>query len=96
MGSVPSVPNKADPAPEHYAAALFRWVEMTVALTMVHGQEPLDSGERKARTAEIIGRWRGNRGEDWKPTIGDLDRLIESTLLWGGQRVRPTFPGWTD
>jgi len=91
---VPSKLNKDEPAPEHYIQAALRWVEMTVALSMVHASDTLSHEERRRRTQEIVGRWRGNRGETWQPTIRDIDRLIESTILWAGSRVRPTFEGW--
>jgi hypothetical protein len=91
---VPSKLNKDEPAPEHYMQAALRWVEMTVALCMVHASDTLSHEERRRRTQEIVGRWRGNRGETWQPTIRDIDRLIESTILWAGSRVRPTFEGW--
>jgi len=87
--------NKDDPAPEHYINAAMRWVEMTVALCMVHASEPLSHEVRRSKSQEIIGRWRGNRGDTWQPTIRDMDRLIESTIIWAGGRVRPTFEGWT-
>ena len=88
-------PDKADVAPEHYSSAMMRWVEMTVALTMIHANEPLDAEERRRRTVEIVGRWKGNRAEGWQPTIGDMDRLIESTMTWANGKIRPTFEGWT-
>lgn len=86
--------NKDEPAPDHYIQAAMRWVEMTVALSMVHASEALSHEERRRRTQEIVGRWRGNRGETWQPTIRDMDSLIESTITWAGARVRPRFEGW--
>jgi hypothetical protein len=67
--------------PAHYQAAL-RWVEMTVAHTMVFRGDPLDKDQRRAHATAIIGRWRGNRGTDWHPTIADLDRLYEGAVQW--------------
>ncbi len=68
-------------ARQHYVAAL-RWVEMCVAHAMVYRNDPLDKERRRAITSAIIGRWRGNRGTDWNPTVGDLDRLYESAVRW--------------
>lgn len=87
--------NKDEPAPDHYYQATLRWVEMTVALTMVHAAERLTHDERRKKTVEIVGAWRGNRGDAWQPTIREMDGLIESTLLWATTRVRPAFEGWT-
>jgi hypothetical protein len=67
--------------PAHQQAAL-RWVEMTIAHTMVFRNDTLDKETRRRTTTEIIGRWRGNRGTEWQPTIGDLDRLYEATVQW--------------
>lgn len=74
--------DKSRPAhPAHYEAAL-RHVHLTVALAMVYRDDSLDK-EIKRRTAEeIIGRWRGNRGESWHPTVADLDQLFESASRW--------------
>lgn len=85
---------KHDPAPEVFLSATLRWVEMTVALTMVHRGEALSHEDRRAKTEEIVARWRGNRGPDWKPTVADVDALVESTLRWANGRVRPMFEGW--
>lgn len=91
---MPPFLNKNEPAPDHYIQAALRWVEMTVALTMVHAAEPLNHQERRRRTESIVGRWRGNRGESWQPTIRDMDGLIESTVLWAGAQLKPRFEGW--
>lgn len=55
---------------------------MTIAHTMVFRNDTLDKETRRRTTTEIIGRWRGNRGTEWQPTIGDLDRLYEATVQW--------------
>jgi hypothetical protein len=79
--------DKSLPAsPQHFAAAL-RWVEMTVAHAMVFRNDPLEKDRRRAIATEIVGRWRGNRGAEWTPTVGDVDRLYESTVKWAVEQT---------
>ncbi|QOJ00486.1 MAG: hypothetical protein HRU70_08290 [Phycisphaeraceae bacterium] len=80
--------DKSGPAyAQHYAAAV-RWLELTVALAMVHRGDALDKDRRRAITTEILGRWRGNRGEGWTPTVSDLDNLYEAGVRWAVENTR--------
>jgi len=67
--------------PAHEQAAV-RWVELTVAHAMVRRGDVLDKARRRAITEELVGRWRGNRGPQWRPTIADLDALFDTTVRW--------------
>lgn len=67
--------------PAHHQAAL-RWMHLTVTHTMVFRGDPLDKEARQRTLNEIMGRWRGNRGAEWQPTVADLDRLYEATIQW--------------
>ncbi len=66
---------------QHYQAAV-RWVGLTVTHAMVFRGDPLDREHRRTTVLDILGRWRGNRGETWQPSIADLDRLYEATIKW--------------
>ena len=65
----------------HLQAAL-RWVHLTVTHTMVYRGDALDKERRQRTLEEWLGRWRGNRGAEWQPTMGDIDRLYESVVQW--------------
>ncbi|MEK6702016.1 MAG: hypothetical protein AABZ53_07125 [Planctomycetota bacterium] len=66
---------------QHYNAAI-RWVGLTVTHAMVFRGDPLDKDLRRTTVMDILGRWRGNRGTTWTPSIADLDRLYEATIKW--------------
>lgn len=61
---------------------------MSVALAMAYQNLPLDREVRRRVMEDLLGRWRGNRGEEWQPTPADIDQLMESATLWLAERVR--------
>lgn len=80
--------DKSQPASQAHVQAAIRWLDMTVALTMAYQSMPLDREARRKILEEMLGRWRGNRGDDWHPTPHDIDQLMESTTLWLTDRIR--------
>lgn len=75
----------------HFNATL-RWVDLTVALVMVHKGMTLESDTRRALVEDRVNRWRGNRSMEWQPTASDVDQLVEATTRWAFDEMRlPVF-----
>lgn len=84
------------PASRAHLQAAVRWLDMSVALTMAYENVPLDREMRRQVMEDILGRWRGNRGEEWQPTPSDIDQLMESTTVWLSERVGVNWLKGTD
>ncbi|MDX2147364.1 MAG: hypothetical protein SFZ23_07555 [Planctomycetota bacterium] len=82
--------DKTATATNSHLSAAIRWVDLTVAMVMVHSGEPASRLRRRQVVSDLLDRWRGNRQPTWTPTVGDIDRLVESVTQWQAQRV-PLF-----
>jgi len=94
--------DKSKVASKSHFNATLRWVDLTVALVMVHKGMTLESETRRTLVEERINRWRGNRSMDWQPTAYDIDQLVEATTRWSFDEMQmpvveaadePSVPG---
>lgn len=84
--------DKSQVASKSHMNATLRWVDLTVALVMVHKGMSLERQTRTALVEDRLNRWRGNRTLDWKPTAHDVDQLVEATTRWAfGEMELPVF-----
>ncbi len=75
----------------HFNATL-RWVDLTVALVMVHKGMTLENDMRRTLVEDRLNRWRGNRSMEWQPTAYDIDQLVEATTRWSFDEMQlPVF-----
>lgn len=84
--------DKSQIASKSHLNATLRWVDLTVALVMVHKGMQLERGLRSTLVEDRLNRWRGNRTLEWKPTAYDIDQLVEATTRWAFDEMEmPVF-----
>ena len=84
--------DKNQVASSSHLKATLRWVDLTVALVMVHRNMRMERDYRRAIVEERLARWKGNRQPNWEPTAADLDQLVEATTRWAFDEMQlPLF-----
>ncbi|MBL8764107.1 MAG: hypothetical protein JNM07_07550 [Phycisphaerae bacterium] len=74
--------DKSIPVPPQVMHAVRRWITTSVGMVMVYNSDRLDPEDRKRHVDSIVGGWRGNRGDEWQPTVRDIDNLVAATMRW--------------